>query len=169
MSNKTIAFALVVASSAPVIAADNDNIMVVTASGYEQKIREAAASISVISQNELRQRNYNDLAQALSDVEGVDVNSSTGKTGGLDISIRGMPSAYTLILVDGIRQNGTSDVTPNGFGAMNTSFMPPLSAIERIEVIRGPMSTLYGSDAIGGVVNIINKKDHQSVGQLSNA
>lgn len=114
MSNKTIAFALVVASSAPVIAADNDNIMVVTASGYEQKIREAAASISVISQNELRQRNYNDLAQALSDVEGVDVNSSTGKTGGLDISIRGMPSAYTLILVDGIRQNGTSDVTPNG-------------------------------------------------------
>ncbi len=50
MSNKTIAFALVVASSAPVIAADNDNIMVVTASGYEQKIREAAASISVISQ-----------------------------------------------------------------------------------------------------------------------
>ncbi len=168
MSNKTIAFALVVASSAPVIAADNDNIMVVTASGYEQKIREAAASISVISQNELRQRNYNDLAQALSDVEGVDVNSSTGKTGGLDISIRGMPSAYTLILVDGIRQNGTSDVTPNGFGAMNTSFMPPLSAIERIEVIRGPMSTLYGSDAIGGVVNIITK-DHQSVGQLSNA
>lgn len=158
MSNKTIAFALVVASSAPVIAADNDNIMVVTASGYEQKIREAAASISVISQNELRQRNYNDLAQALSDVEGVDVNSSTGKTGGLDISIRGMPSAYTLILVDGIRQNGTSDVTPNGFGAMNTSFMPPLSAIERIEVIRGPMSTLYGSDAIGGVVNIITKK-----------
>ncbi|WP_033851565.1 TonB-dependent receptor domain-containing protein, partial [Yersinia wautersii] len=158
MLNKTMAFALVAASSAPVIAADDDNIMVVTASGYEQKIREAAASISVISQNELRQRNYNDLAQALSDVEGVDVNSSTGKTGGLDISIRGMPSAYTLILVDGVRQNGTSDVTPNGFGAMNTSFMPPLSAIERIEVIRGPMSTLYGSDAIGGVVNIITKK-----------
>ncbi|AHK20006.1 glycosyl transferase [Yersinia similis] len=158
MLNKTMAFALVAASSAPVIAADDDNIMVVSASGYEQKIREAAASISVISQNELSQRNYNDLAQALSDVEGVDVNSSTGKTGGLDISIRGMPSAYTLILVDGVRQNGTSDVTPNGFGAMNTSFMPPLSAIERIEVIRGPMSTLYGSDAIGGVVNIITKK-----------
>lgn len=82
MLNKTMAFALVAASSAPVIAADDDNIMVVSASGYEQKIREAAASISVISQNELSQRNYNDLAQALSDVEGVDVNSSTGKTGG---------------------------------------------------------------------------------------
>ncbi|WP_252147104.1 TonB-dependent receptor plug domain-containing protein, partial [Escherichia coli] len=42
---------------------------------------------------------------------------------------------------------------PNGFSAMNTGFMPPLAAIERIEVIRGPMSTLYGSDAMGGVVN----------------
>lgn len=158
MLKKTIVLALAATISVPVIGADNDDVLVITASGYEQKIRNAAASISVISQNELSRRNYSDLAQALSDVEGVDVNSSTGKTGGLDISIRGMPSSYTLILVDGIRQNGTSDVTPNGFGAMNTSFMPPLSAIERIEVIRGPMSTLYGSDAMGGVVNIITKK-----------
>ncbi|WP_409306966.1 TonB-dependent receptor [Pectobacterium sp. B1J-3] len=141
------------------IAAENNNdVFVVTASGYEQKLTEAAASISVVSQDELSKRKYNDLAEALSDVEGVDVRSTTGKTGGLDISIRGMSSDYTLILVDGIRQNGTADVTPNGFGAMNTSFMPPLSAIERIEVIRGPMSTLYGSEAMGGVVNIITKK-----------
>ncbi|WP_249820222.1 TonB-dependent receptor plug domain-containing protein, partial [Escherichia coli] len=53
----------------------------------------------------------------------------------------------------------SSDVTPNGFSAMNTGFMPPLAAIERIEVIRGPMSTLYGSDAMGGVVNIITRKN----------
>ncbi|MEQ6967687.1 TonB-dependent receptor [Pectobacterium polaris] len=154
---KSVALALATTVSVPVIAAQDDTL-VVTASGYEQKITEAAASISVVSQDELTKRKYNDLGEALSDVEGVDVRSSTGKTGGLDISIRGMPSDYTLILVDGIRQNGSSDVTPNGFGTMNTSFVPPLAAIERIEVIRGPMSTLYGSDAMGGVVNIITKK-----------
>ena len=135
-----------------------EDVMVVTASGYEKKIANAAASVSVISQQELQTNKYNDLGDALRGVEGVDVESSTGKTGGLEISIRGMPASYTLILIDGIRQNGTSDVTPNGFSAMNTSFMPPLSAIERIEIIRGPMSTLYGSDAIGGVVNIITRK-----------
>ncbi|MDY4315901.1 TonB-dependent receptor [Pectobacterium actinidiae] len=154
---KSVALALATTVSTPVIATQDDTL-VVTASGYEQKITEAAASISVVSQDELTKRKYNDLGEALSDVEGVDVRSSTGKTGGLDISIRGMPSDYTLILVDGIRQNGSSDVTPNGFGTMNTSFIPPLAAIERIEVIRGPMSTLYGSDAMGGVVNIITKK-----------
>ncbi|WP_409160040.1 TonB-dependent receptor [Pectobacterium sp. B2J-2] len=154
---KSVALALATTVSTPVIAAQDDTL-VVTASGYEQKITEAAASISVVSQDELTKRKYNDLGEALSDVEGVDVRSSTGKTGGLDISIRGMPSEYTLILVDGIRQNGSSDVTPNGFGTMNTSFIPPLAAIERIEVIRGPMSTLYGSDAMGGVVNIITKR-----------
>ncbi|KFC94507.1 TonB-dependent outer membrane ferrienterochelin/colicin receptor [Leminorella grimontii ATCC 33999 = DSM 5078] len=158
MLKKTMALTLTAIASAPAVSADDNSVMVVTASGYEQKLKDAAASVSIVSQEDLSQRNYSDLAEALSDVEGVDVNSTTGKTGGLDISIRGMPSSYTLILVDGIRQNGTSDVTPNGFGAMNTSFMPPISAIERIEVIRGPMSTLYGSDAMGGVVNIITKK-----------
>lgn len=131
---------------------------VVSAAGYEQKVTEAPASISVISNAELREKQYANLAEALGDVEGIDIGQSTGKTGGLNISIRGMPSDYTLILIDGRRQNAAGDVTPNGFGETSTSFMPPLSAIERIEVIRGPMSTLYGSDAMGGVINIITKK-----------
>ena len=132
--------------------------LVVSAAGFEQKVTDAPASISVINQQSLQQSQFSNLGEALETVEGVDVRQSTGKTGGLNVSIRGLPSEYTLILIDGRRQNPPGDVTPNGFGDTSTSFIPPLSAIERIEVIRGPMSTLYGSDAIGGVVNIITKK-----------
>ncbi|QQA74375.1 TonB-dependent receptor [Pectobacterium parmentieri] len=154
-----VALALAATAANAAIAAGNNDVLVVTASGYEKKLTNAPASISVVSEEELSQKSYHDLGEALSGVEGVDVRSGTGKTGGLDISIRGMPSSYTLILIDGVRQNASGDATPNGFDTMNTAVMPPLSAIERIEVIRGPMSTLYGSDAIGGVVNIITKKD----------
>ncbi|NDL69891.1 TonB-dependent receptor domain-containing protein [Vreelandella alkaliphila] len=134
------------------------NNMVVTAAGYEQSLNSAPASISVVTREELEQKQFSNIAEAIADVPGVDVRSGTGKTGGLNISIRGMPSDYTLILIDGRRQNTSGSVTPNGFGETSTGFMPPLSAIERIEVIRGPMSTLYGSDAMGGVINIITRR-----------
>ncbi len=133
-----------------------DNI-VVTAAGFEQALQDAPASISVITREELERRQFSNIAEAIADVPGVDVRSGVGKTGGLNVSIRGMPSDYTLTLIDGRRQNTSGSVTPNGFGETSTSFMPPLSAIERIEVIRGPMSTLYGSDAMGGVINIITR------------
>lgn len=132
--------------------------VVVTASGFEQDVKQAPASISVLTRKELEEKSFSDLAGALRDIEGVDVRGATGKTGNLNISIRGMPSEYTLVLVDGRRQNTAGDVTPNGFGDTSTGFIPPMAAIERIEVIRGPMSTLYGSDAMGGVVNIITRK-----------
>src|SRR5690606_30883186 len=67
-------------------------------------------------------------------------------------------SDYTLVLIDGRRQNSAGSVTPNGFGETSTSFLPATSAIERIEVIRGPAATLYGSDAMGGVINIITRR-----------
>lgn len=132
--------------------------VVVSAAGYEQKITDAPASISVIGEEELQRKRYSNLAEALEGVEGVDIRQGTGKTGGLNISMRGLPSEYTLFLIDGRRQNTAGNVTPNGFNETVNNFMPPMSAIERIEVIRGPMSTLYGSDAMGGVVNIITKK-----------
>lgn len=132
--------------------------VVVTASGFRQKVEQAPASISVLSHEQLQSERHQSLAEALANVEGVDVGATAGKTGGLNISIRGMGSDYTLVLVDGRRQNAAGSVTPNGFGETASSFIPPMSAIERIEVVRGPVSTLYGSDAMGGVVNIITRK-----------
>jgi len=132
--------------------------VVVSASGFEQDIKEAPASITVITREQLAEKRVNNLAQALEDVEGVDIGAETDKTGAPNISLRGMPSDYTLILIDGRRQNAAGNVAPNGFGGTQNSFIPPVSAIERIEVIRGPMSTLYGSDAMGGVINIITRK-----------
>lgn len=135
--------------------------MVVSAAGFEQEIKNAPASITVITREELERRRVNNLADAVDGVEGVDVGSGTAagnKTGGRTISLRGLPSDYTLILIDGRRQNVAGNITPNAFGDSATVFMPPAAAIERIEIIRGPMSTLYGSDAMGGVVNIITRK-----------
>lgn len=128
--------------------------VVVTASGSEQQLKDAPASMTVITGEELRQRSFRDLTDALRDVEGVAV---TGTANESEISIRGMPGEYTLILVDGKRQS-TRDARVNGSAGMEQSFIPPAEAIERIEVVRGPMSSLYGSDAIGGVINIITRK-----------
>ena len=131
---------------------------VVSATGYEQLLQDAPASISIITKEELESKPYRDLGEALKEIPGVSLEGTSNKLGQSAISIRGMPAGYTLFLIDGLRQNPSGDVaTANlGVGTYN-SFMPPLSAIERIEVIRGPMSTIYGSDAIGGVINIITK------------
>ena len=133
--------------------------IVVSAAGFEQDIKNAPASISVVTKEDIEKKNATSIADLLADVPGIDVRNGVGKTGGLNVSMRGMKAEDTLILIDGRRQTtATDNIMPNGFSEASTSFMPPLSAIERIEVIRGPMSTLYGSDAMGGVINIITKK-----------
>ncbi|MGY6269511.1 TonB-dependent receptor domain-containing protein [Achromobacter denitrificans] len=142
--------------------------VVVTASGFEQEIKSAPASISVITREQLETKPFHNLADAVADVEGVTVERG-GKAGGMNISIRGLPSDYTLVLVDGKRLNqNSSGARPNGFGDVDTNFIPPMAAIERIEVVRGPMSTLYGSDAMGGVINIITRKvNREWTGQVT--
>jgi outer membrane receptor for ferrienterochelin and colicins len=128
--------------------------IVVTASGFEQNVKDAPASITVVTREDLEKGSYRDLTDALREVQGVSV---TGIANEKDIFIRGLPGAYTLVLVDGKRQS-TRDARTNGNSGFEQSFVPPVSAIERIEVVRGPMSSLYGSDAMGGVINIITRK-----------
>lgn len=151
------------ASAEPVSSVDDDTTavlaqVVVTAAGFEQKITDAPASISVISREELEKRPYMTLVDAVRDLEGVDVGETSDKTGQKTISMRGMGSDYTLILIDGRRQNNHGDIYPNNFGGNQSNHIPPLDMIERVEVIRGPASTLYGADALGGVINIITRK-----------
>ena len=129
----------------------------VTASGFEQLLSQAPASVSILDRKQLAQRAYKDITDALRDVPGVTV---TGGGYRQDISIRGLPAQYTTILVDGKRQTGRES-QPNGSGGYEQDWLPPLDSIERIEIVRGPMSTLYGSDAMGGVINIITRKNYR--------
>lgn len=129
-----------------------------SASGYAVDLQNAPASVSVVTSEDLEDKSYRDVQQALQDVPGVYLDEGpTGKGGTGEISIRGLDPKYTLLLVDGVPQS-SRQAYYNGFGGgAEYSWLPPVSAIERIEVIRGPMSTIYGSDALGGVVNVITK------------
>ena len=132
--------------------------VVVSASGFSQQIKEAPASISVINGDELTKDSFTSLHSIAQKVPCVNVvGGEDGPASG--ISIRGMESSQTLVLIDGKRANSSSANPKGGAGDMNSNFIPPAEAIERIEIIRGPMSSLYGSDAVGGVINIITKKD----------
>lgn len=143
---------------APEAEASSESDLVVTAAGYSQRVEQAPASISVIAREEIETIRAVSIPEILANMEGVDVGEAVGKTGGATINIRGMGSDQTLILIDGRRQNSAGSVTPNGFNETANSFLPPVAAIERVEVVRGPVATLYGSDAMGGVVNIITRK-----------
>ncbi|WHO38587.1 TonB-dependent receptor [Sphingobium sp. AP49] len=136
--------------------ADQDSSqIVVTAAGREQEVRDAPASISVITRETLEAMPYREVTDALMEVPGVTVTPGEGNS--RDISIRGMAPQYTLILVDGKRLSSRESRT-NGGNISEGGQLPPLEAIERIEIVRGPMSSLYGSDAMGGVVNIITRR-----------
>ena len=109
----------------------------------------------MIPRQQIEDKAYRDVTDALKDVPGVVV---TGGASSSDISIRGMSSKYTLIPVDGKRVD-TRGTRPNSDNAgIEQGWLPPMEAIERIEVVRGPMSSLYGSDAMGGVINVITRK-----------
>lgn len=138
--------------------------IVVSATGFEQKLTEAPASISVITQEDLQARSFMTLLDAVQFQEGIDIGTTRDKTGQGTVSMRGLTGEYTLLLIDGIRMNNHGDIYPNNFGGNAFGHVPPIEAIERIEVIRGPASTLYGADALGGVINIITKKRSEAWG-----
>ena len=127
--------------------------IVVTASQTSQEIRTAPATISVIAGSDLRRRPVQDLAEAVENEPGVLINSVGMSRRG--ISIRGMSEEHVLTLVDGRRIN---DASANmAHVDFNLGWVPGI-AIDRVEVVRGPLSALYGSEALAGVINVITRR-----------
>ncbi len=145
------------AEGAPAAADPVLTTVVVTASGTAIDIKDAPASISVITREEIERQPVIDLNTLLRRIPGV-----TGGTSPVGeeskIKLRGLPDKYTLILVDGKRMGSSADTAYRpDLGRQDLNWISP-EMIERIEVVRGPMSSLYGSDAMGGVINIITRK-----------
>ncbi len=126
--------------------------VVVTATATERDLADAPASVTVIDGETLRRKPMLDLADAVRDTVGVGLESTgLGRRG---ISIRGMSSEHTLMLIDGQRINTSASAIAHSDYELG---WVPAAAIERVEVVRGPMSSLYGSDALGGVVNTVTR------------
>jgi len=126
---------------------------VITATQTAHSELSAPASVSVVTREELEQRPVYNLADAVKYLPGVHLNPSS-TYGRQEIKLRGMDSDYTLLLLNGRRINSREALSSNYANDFDLSSIP-MAAIERIEVIRGPMSSLYGADALGGVVNVI--------------
>jgi vitamin B12 transporter len=127
--------------------------IVVTATRTEKELRDVGSSITVITADEIVDRQVFTVPELLRDVPGVDVAQSGGLGRTTSVFIRGANSDQTLVLIDGIEMN---DPASPGNGYDFADLMT--DDIERIEILRGPQSPLYGSNAIGGVINIITKK-----------
>ncbi len=136
----------------------------VTATRIETSTREVASSVTVISREELERTKKTTLLQALEEIMGLTVIQNGPAGGAASTLIRGGNSEHTLILMDGVELN--DPISPaRSFDLAHVT----LESVERIEVLRGPQSTLYGSDALSGVINIITRKgqDETSFSLLS--
>ncbi|GGY89506.1 TonB-dependent receptor domain-containing protein [Shewanella fodinae] len=131
--------------------------MVITASAKDQQLSTAPASISVIDADEIKLLPVKDLGDVLRSSVGVSVNTGTG--GRNDIYIRGMGQGYVLMLINGKRVSSSNGLWRGGNFDITAI---PVDAIARVEVVRGPMSALYGSDAVGGVINVITKQPDEN-------
>lgn len=126
---------------------------IVTATGVPTPLARVPASITVIDRKAIEENGFANLAEALATVPGLRVAQSGGPGQQASVFIRGNSSRSTLVLMDGVPVNDPSDAN----GAFNFG-NETLFDIERIEVLRGPASSLYGSAAVGGVINLVTRR-----------
>lgn len=129
--------------------------VVVTGTMREVSISKSPVKIEVISSDFFKSNPVNNVIEALETVNGVQEQVNCGVCGTNDIHINGMEGPYTLVLIDGMPiVSGLSSTY--GFNGI------PTSLIERVEIIKGPSSTLYGTEAVGGIINIITRSPENS-------
>ena len=127
--------------------------VVVTASRTEQEVKETPSSVEVITREDIDKMGAESVRQALQLALGLDTLEN-GMVGN-QVSIRGMKTNHTLILIDGRRvRTENTDQTTNYYELERIN----MDDVERIEIVRGAASSLYGSEALGGVINIIKKR-----------
>lgn len=137
------------------VATELDEVTV-TATLTQRDLRTAPASVTVVDRAELDRRAPPTLLEAIRGLPGITL--SPRQVGGRKtFSLRGLEGKHVLVLVDGRRISASDDVA--GHSDYQYGWLP-MEAVERIEVVRGPMSTLYGSEALGGVINVITRRGH---------
>lgn len=132
-------------------------LLTVTAEKHPVDIKDTGSDISVITSEQIENRGYRTITEAVNSVKGIKVNTN-GSFGSIStVRIRGGSSEQVLLLIDGKKYK---DAT---LGLADFNTLPVnIADIERIEILRGASSAIYGADAIGGVVNIITKKDRST-------
>ncbi|MBU3933508.1 MAG: TonB-dependent receptor, partial [Candidatus Omnitrophica bacterium] len=128
--------------------------IVVTASRIERKLSEVSSTVNIITESKIADSNAESVPDLLKDIEGIYMYDSSGVGTTGRINMRGFwgdMSTHQLILIDGIPQNKGKDKLVDWD-------LIPLDNVERIEVVRGPVSALYGDNAMSGVINIITKR-----------
>jgi vitamin B12 transporter len=149
----TLACAVALAIALPAAAQQSTPEVVVTATRVPTDIEAVGSSVTVIDAEEIERRQLRTMTEVLQAVPGTRTVQLGGPGAQTSVFTRGANSNQTLVLIDGLEAVNVSSSN----GAFNFADLAPEN-IERIEVVRGPQSTLYGSDAIGGVINIITRK-----------
>ncbi|WP_439596942.1 TonB-dependent receptor plug domain-containing protein [Falsiroseomonas sp.] len=126
---------------------------IVTATRIPTEAERVPAAITVLTRQDIEERGYQTLAEALATVPGMNMVQTGGLGQQASVFIRGTASRHVLVLLDGVPVNDPSEAN----GAFNFG-NELLGDIERIEVVRGPGSSLYGSGAIGGVINLVTRR-----------
>ena len=135
-----------------------EDITVTSATKTEQNLADVTSNVNVITAQEIEERHYTTVTEALNSLPGVSFTRNGGVGKSTSFNLRGMDSRHTLILVDGVRYQDPSNTT----GASIQHLV--ISDIEKIEVIKGAQSGIWGADATAGVINIITKKAKEGIG-----